>query len=310
MNVISKLSMRKFVFIILILFCHIGIYPQYSGNYKVYEQVVYEDSKPEETNTLVCDKIQRISYRDKWKIFYDSLGYGGYKDELGQVVLQNKYCKVFDFNRENTAWVRNCDDGKFYMINRNGDFISSGYDYYQKTFDNNSKVYHLVGKKNGNKIKQGIVDNTGEVLIPLAFDRVIHSWPECYELFECYESFKFSNRIKGCLYNLNKQIVVPKCRHVDWFAENFDKKEDGIFIDIIGVNNYIFNVNNFAVKINRKIKLNSIYKSTYLIVYKLNRKENLYGALSKSGEEIVPCVYGTVGNVEKILDAKFEDGGE
>ena len=292
--------MKYCIFIILILFSPIEIYSQYSGKYKVYEE-----PQPEKPDIVTCDKIQMISYHDIWETFYDSLGHGGYKDGTGQVVLQNKYCKVYDFNRKNTAWVRNCDDGKYYMINRNGDFVSCGYDYYQKTFDNNSKTYHLVGMKNGNNIKQGIIDNSGEVLIPLVFDRVIHSWPECYDLFECYESFKFSNHIKGCLYNLNKQIVVPKCRHVDWYAENFDKNEEGIFVDLIGIHKYILNAHNHAIKTYRKIELKKIYKSTYLIVYKKSRKKILYGALCINGEKIVPCIYYTVHEVEKILDTIY-----
>lgn len=292
--------MKYCIFIILLFIFPIEIYSQYAGKYKVYEE-----PQPEKTSIVTCDKIQIISYHDKWETFYDSLGHGGYKDGSGQVVLQNKYCKVYDFNRKNTAWVRNCDDGKYYMINRNGDFVSSGYEYYQKTFDNNSKVYHLVGMNNNNNIKQGIIDNSGEVLIPLAFDRVIHSWPECYDLFECYESFKFSNRIKGCLYNLNKQIVVPKCRHVDWYAEKFDKNEEGIFIDFIGIHKYILNAHNYAIKTDRKIELKKIYKSTYLIVYKSSRKKTLYGALCINGEKIVPCIYNTVLEVEKILDKTY-----
>lgn len=290
------------VFLIIFLFPVVSV-AQYAGQYPRYEHV--NDTSESEVK-LCCERLKSSEYQDKWDVYYDSLGYGGYVDESKKIAIQSDFCKVYNFNRENTAWVQNCEDKKYYLIDRSGGFVSKGYDvYYMNPFED---VY-VVGEKAFEKIKQGVIDSKGEIIVPIVYDRVMSSMSECYVLFTCCKSFRHSSKDQWSVLNSKGQIVIPSCNSnlCNHLALRFDEVKDGVFIDKIGHKQYIFNVNDSAYRINGKYDFEKSHKSAYLIVCKNQGKRKLYGSLDLKGNECVPCTFKTIDEVIEILDKKGVD---
>lgn len=290
------------VFLIVFLFPVVSV-AQYAGQYPRYEHV---NDTSESGVKLCCEKLLSNEYQDKWEVYYDSLGYGGYVDESKKITIQSDFCKVYNFNRESTALVQNCEDKKYYLIDRRGGFISKGYDaYYMSPYEG---VY-IVGKKASGKIKQGAIDSKGEIIVPIIYDRVMSSMSECYALFTCCRSFRHSSKDQWSVFNSKGQIVIPSCNSnlSNHLASRFDEVKDGVFIDKIGHKRYIFNVNDSAYRIKGKYDFEKLHKSAYLIVYKIKGKRKLYGALDLKGSECVSCTFKTIGEVIEILDKKGID---
>lgn len=292
------------VFLFKLYFCFpVVSVAQYAGQYPRYEHV---NDTSESGVKLCCERLLSNKYQDKWEVYYDSLGYGGYVDESKKITIQSDFCKVYNFNRENTALVQNCEDKKYYLIDRRGGFVSKGYDaYYMSPYEG---VY-IVGKKASGEIKQGVIDCKGEIIVPIIYDRVMSSMSECYALFTCCKLFRHSSKDQWCVLNSKGQIVIPSCNSnlSNHLASRFDEVKDGIFIEKIRHKQYIFNVNDSAYRIKGKYDFEKLHKSAYLIVYKIKGKRKLYGALDLKGNECVPCTFKTIDEVIEILDKKGVD---
>ena len=298
----NNYNWKVFLFKLYFLFPVVSV-AQYAGQYPRYENV---NDTSESGVKLCCEKLLSNEYQDKWEVYYDSLGYGGYVDESKKITIQSDFCKVYNFNRENTALVQNCEDKKYYLIDRRGGFISKGYDaYYTSPYEG---VY-IVGKKASGKIKQGVIDSKGEIIVPIIYDRVMSSMSECYALFTCCKSFGHSSKDEWCVLNSKGQIVIPSCNSnlSNHLALRFDEVKDGVFIDKIGHKQYIFNVNDSAYRITGKYEFEKLHKSAYLIVYKIKGKRKLYGSLDLKGNECVSCTFKTIDEVIEILDKKGVD---
>lgn len=298
----NNYNWKVFLFKLYFFFPVVSV-AQYAGQYPRYEHV---NDTSESGVKLCCEKLLSNEYQDKWDVYYDSLGYGGYVDESKKITIQSDFCKVYNFNRENTAWVQNCEDKKYYLIDRRGGFISKGYDaYYMSPYEG---VY-IVGKKASGEIKQGVIDSKGEIIVPIIYDRVMSSMSECYVLFTCCKSFGHSSKDQWSVLNSKGQIVIPSCNSnlSNHLASRFDEVKDGVFIDKIRHEQYIFNVNDSAYRITGKYEFEKLHKSAYLIVYKIKGKRKLYGALDLKGSECVSCTFKTIDEVIEILDKKGVD---
>lgn len=292
---------KYFLFLIMFFLFPIVLVAQYAGRYPRYE---HTNDTSESNVKLCCERLLSNEYHDKWDVYYDSLGYGGYVDKSKEVTIQNNFCKVYNFNKENTAWVQNCQDKKYYLINRSGSFITKGYDYFRNDFEGFHSVAYIVGEMYDGKLKLGVINSKGEIIVPIIYERVLSSMSECYELFVCCKAFKCFKKSKWSIFNSYGQIVVPPCNsnYCNSIALGFDEVKDGIFIGKIGHKRYIFNANDSARRVKGCYIFEKLYKSTFLIVYKTKGNRTMFGALDLLGNECVPCISKTIDDVIKILD--------
>lgn len=293
--------LKRFLFLLpLLLIIPSELFSQYAGRYPLGEVWIPEDDAD---STLCCKERTYTSYSDRWSVYYNSKGKGGYKNEQGILVIPCIFSEARPFNKENTAWVRNASDKKYYLINRKGEFVSSGYDWYSSWFgfDNYySYVCHLVGRREKRKINKGIIDNSDRIVVPLKYKSVEPSFSVCYELFSCKQFDGYE-----LLYNLNGKQITPVGSIESYTAFDFDRNKNGIFIKKINNENYLLNVEDVPHKINQEYKFEELYKTKYVIVHIVaNDDLKLYGALDIKGEQCLPCEYDNITSVKKLLDQR------